>query len=557
MTLHKVINILSPEELLKHAQLLQKTGRLQEATIAFEKLKSLYPKFPPILNDLAILYLQQGKFNEGRQLLEKSLQLDPKQPMALYNLGKAYQNQGKFNEASTAYKQVTKIQPQFADAYFSRGICLHFLERFAEAIMCFEDVIRFHPEAVHAYNAKGISLYHAGNYSDALVALQKALALNQQSPEIYNNLGLAYHKLNQFDAALENYNLALTINPNYADAYSNRGLTYQALKNTTEALKDYDRCLQIEPNHPDVNWNKALIKIQLGEYQEGWALYEWRWQSFSKKWARHYEQPLWLGESSIKDKNILIYPEQGYGDFIQFCRYIPKLLELGAKVILETPAPLMALTASSFEGNIQLIESGKALPKFDVQCPIISLPLAFKTTLKNIPSTFPYLKTDPNKVQLWQEKLGKKTKPRLGLVWSGSTWHKNDHNRSIPFQTLLPLFDLPLEFHCLQKEIRKQDSVFFNKNDIQNHQQDLKDFSNTAALIDQMDVVISVDTAVAHLAGALGKKLLLLLPSNPDYRWMLDKKDSLWYPSAKLLRQSAIGDWSEVMEKLKTSLANL
>ena len=557
MTLHKVIKILSPEELLKQAQLLQKAGRLQEATIAFEKLKSLYPKFPPILNDLAILYLQQGKFNEGRQLLEKSLQLDPKQPMAFYNLGKAYQNQGKFNEASNAYKQVTKIQPQFADAHFSRGVCLHFLERFAESIVCFDDVIRIHPSAVHAHNAKGISSYHAGNYSDALVALQKALSFNQQSSEIYNNLGLAYHKLNQFNAALENYNLALTINPNYADAYSNRGLTYQALKNTTEALKDYGKCLQIDPNHPDANWNKALIKIQLGEYQEGWALYEWRWQSFSKKWARHYQQPLWLGESSIKDKTILIYPEQGYGDFIQFCRYIPMLLELGAKIILETPAPLMALVASSFEGNIQIIESGKKLPTFDVQCPIMSLPLAFKTILENIPSTFPYLKADPNKVQLWQEKLGEKTKPRIGLVWSGSTWHKNDHNRSIQFEKLLSLLELPFEFHSLQKEIRGQDQALFNKSSIQNHQQDLRDFSDTAALIDLMDAVVSVDTAVAHLTGALGKKLFILLPSNPDYRWMPDRKDSPWYTSAELFRQSLIGDWTQIIEKLKISLANL
>lgn len=548
---------MSPEELLKQAQLLQKTGRLQEATIAFEKLKSLYPKFPPILNDLAILYLQQGKFNEGRQLLEKSLQLDPKQPMAFYNLGKAYQNQGKFNEASNAFKQVTKLQPQFADAHFCRGICLHFLERFTEAIICFDDVIRLHPNTVHAHNAKGISLYHSGNYIDALDTLQEALSLNQQSTEIYNNLGLAYHKLNQFDAALENYNLALTINPNYADAYSNRGLTYQALKNTTEALKDYDKCLQIEPNHPDAHWNKALIKIQLGEYHEGWALYEWRWQSFSKKWARHYQQPLWLGESSIRDKTILIYPEQGYGDFIQFCRYIPMLLELGAKVILETPAPLMALATNAFRGDIQLIESGKTLPKFDIQCPIMSLPLAFKTTLENIPSTFPYLKPEPNKVQLWQEKLGKKTKPRVGLVWSGSTWHKNDHNRSIKFQTLLPLLELPFEFHSLQKEIQVQDQAIFNKSSIQNHQQDLKDFADTSALIDQMDVMISVDTAVAHLTGALDKKLFLLLPSNPDYRWMLDRKGSPWYPSAQLLRQSVIGDWAQVIENLKISLATL
>ena len=549
----KLSNNLSPEQLLQQSQSLQQAGRFEEAALGFEKLQKLYPEFPPILNSLGIVYLQLGKYKDGCKLLEKSLSIDPKQSMVFYNLGRAHQNQSKLNDAAIAYKRAIKLDPSFIDAHDNLGMLLYTTGQFEEALKSFESIVKIKPELASGHNGLGISLYALGRYEEALSSLNNALAINQQHPQIFNNLGLVLYKLNQLEDAIKHYNHALQLNPNYADAYSNRGLTLQALKRTDEAEQDFDRCLALNPDHADAKWNKALIKISLGEYEEGWKLYEWRWKSFSKKWARHYEKPLWLGEESLKGKSILIYPEQGYGDFIQFFRYIPKLQALGAKVILETPAPLISLiTESSTE--VEVVESGKKLPKFDFQCPILSLPLAFKTNLNSVPNTFPYLKASPEKIKAWQEKLGVKTKKRIGLAWSGSKEHKNDHNRSIALVKLSSLLETPVEFHSLQKEIRDSDKAFLENSSIRNHQNDIHDFSDTAALIESMDLVITVDTAIAHLAGSLNKPFLLLLPFHADYRWMLDRSDSPWYVTGKLFRQNQVGDWETMISDLKHHL---
>jgi hypothetical protein len=546
----KLSNNLSPEQLLQQSQSLQQAGKFEEAAIGFEKLRMLYPNYPPILNSLGIVYLQLGKFKEGCKLLEKSLQLDPKQTMVFYNLGKAYQNQGQFNESIKAYKKVLDIEPNFTEAYNSLGVSLYSVGKFPEALEYFDHMITASPNDPTGYNGRGICLYALSQYEESLLSLNKALTINKNFPELFNNIGLTLHKLNKFNSAIEHFNQAIQINPNYADAFSNRGLTLQAIKKTAEAKNDFDRCLEIDSKHSDAYWNKALIKIQLGEYEEGWELYEWRWKSFSKKWARHYKEPLWLGDESLEGKSIFIYPEQGYGDFIQFYRFIPKLQALGAKVILEVPAALISLIRESTTETL-VIESGQKPPRFNFQCPIMSLPLAFKTRLESIPSSFPYLKTKPEKLFFWETKLEGRYRPRIGIAWSGSSQHKNDHNRSLKLGTLAPLMSLPFEFYSLQKEVRPDDEEFLKTAPIKDFRNYLQDFSDTAALIELMDIVVTVDTSVAHLAGALNKKVCILLPNNADYRWMLNRKDSPWYPSAQLFRQSDTSDWTEQIEAIK------
>ena len=540
---------MSPEKLLNQAHSHQKEGRIGEAAIAFEKLSSLYPSYPPVLNDLGVAYLQLGRFKEGIKALQKSINLDPKQPMIFFNLGKAYQSLGNFDAAIDAYNQVTKIQPLFVDAYYNKGLCLNHLEIYSEAITCFDHGIEIHPKSPQLLNAKGISSYLSGNYSDAKITFQEALKLWQQSPEIHNNLGLALHKLNRFEEALESYKTALSFNSSYTDAYLNRGLTLQAMQKPLEALEAYNKCLLIDPNHSDANWNKALVKIFLGEYKEGWELYEWRWKSYSKKWAREYKAPLWTGNETIQNKSILIYPEQGFGDFIQFYRYIDNLQKLGAKIILEVPNPLINLISDQ-NGDVLIIKPGEKTPLFDFQCPIMSLPRAFKTCLDSIPNNLPYLAVNKEKLEEWKQKLGSKTKPRIGIAWSGAKGQANDHNRSTKLEKLLPLFELPFEFHSLQKEVRLEDESSLPLCSIQDHRHELKDFSDTAALIENMDLVISVDTSIAHLSGALNKKLFVLLAFNGDYRWLQNRNDSPWYPSAKILRQEEIGNWDSLIQKL-------
>jgi hypothetical protein len=286
-------------------------------------------------------------------------------------------------------------------------------------------------------------------------------------------------------------------------------------------------------------------------------LYEWGWKNGKRGTPRAFSQRLWLGEDDIAGQTLLIYPEQGLGDFIQFCRYVPMAAALGARVILETPAALAALV-STLQGDFTVIEEGRRLPVFDLHCPLMSLPLAFRTTLDTLPAGSPYLHADDGRRARWRELLGQKTGPRIGVVWSGNPRHNKDHERSIPFVLMQPLFNLTMEFHALQNDIRAGDLESVSRcRNLRLHREGLTDFAETAALVQEMDVVIAVDTAVAHLAGALGKDVWILLPFSPDYRWMLDRLDSPWYPTAKLFRQRAVGEWEGVVADVAARLKRL
>jgi hypothetical protein len=281
-----------------------------------------------------------------------------------------------------------------------------------------------------------------------------------------------------------------------------------------------------------------------GEYLEGWSLYEWRSKGDDAP-AKFpsFSQPSWRGEFDISGKRLLIHAEQGFGDLIQFSRYAPMVLSKGAEVILEVPKPLVTVM-QTLHPEVSIAVQGEPLPEFDFHCPVMSLPYAFKTTVETVPSSDCYVSADPAKVALWQEKLGATSATRVGLVWSGSATHKNDHNRSIALTDLLPLLDTPCEWHSLQKEYREGDlAVLEGVPQLHQHQDDLIDFSDTAALIECLDLVITVDTSVAHLAGALGKPVWILVPALHDFRWLLDRTDTPWYPSAQLFRQSEAGEW--------------
>jgi ADP-heptose:LPS heptosyltransferase len=278
-----------------------------------------------------------------------------------------------------------------------------------------------------------------------------------------------------------------------------------------------------------------------------------------KGFVRHFKQPLWLGKELLKDKIILIHAEQGLGDSIQFCRYISMIEGFEPKkIILEAPKALVSLL-STLKNNFTIIEQGNTIPDFDLHCPIMSLPNAFKTSVATIPADVPYLFAEEIKNKQWKNKLGLKTKPRVGIVWSGSLDHKADHypasRRNISLRKLSSLFKLPLEFHLLQKEVRNEDNLALNSlAQINCHQDELIDFSDTAALVMQMDLVISICTSVAHLAGSLGVKTWVLLPYSADFRWMLDRSDSPWYPTATLFRQPEIGDWESVIDQVVIAL---
>jgi tetratricopeptide (TPR) repeat protein len=449
------------------------------------------------------------------------------------------------------HKKPTGLTPK-QSKMIQEALALHQSGQLDAAETQYKKLLNFLPSNINLLTNLGTIALQKGKLEDGVRIIGKSLQINPNQPNALNNRGVTLKELKRLDEALASYDRAIVLKPDNAETYSNRGVTLQDLKRLDEALASYDRAIVLKPDNAEANWNKSLLKILTGDYLEGWQLYEWRWKKEPLiNSLRVYKQPLWLGTETLLNKTLLIYPEQGLGDYIQCIRYAVLVEQLGAKVILEVPLALMSLV-STLKGQFTLVESGKPLPDFDYHCPVMSLPLAFKTTVDTIPVQLPYLYADEDKKQQWQEKLGNKTVTRKGLVWSGSTIHKNDHNRSLLLQQLASLLELPVEFHSLQKEVRAVDiKTLTDFPHIHQHQEDLLDFADTAALVDAMDIIISVDTSVAHLAGAMGKKVCVLLPYAPDYRWMLDRTDSPWYPTATLFRQPAIDDWESVVAEIR------
>ena len=376
--------------------------------------------------------------------------------------------------------------------------------------------------------------------------------------EALYNRGNTLHELKRFEEALASYDRALAVRPDYAEALYNRGLSLHELKRFEEALASCDHALAVRPNYTEAHWNEALLRLLTGDFRRGWVKYEWRWKNESlAPPKRNFSQPLWLGAEALAGKTILLHSEQGFGDTIQFCRYVPLVAERGACVILEVPRPLRELM-STLTGAEQIVSSGDPLPDFDIHCPLLSLPLAFGTRLETIPAATPYLRASSQSLMNWDTRLGPKRHRRIGLAWSGSPMNRNDQNRSIRLSSLLSLLDIEATFVSLQKDVRSDDvTVLKDQGDLLHFGDALDNFSDTAALISTLDLVISVDTSVAHLAGALAKPVWVLLPFIPDWRWLLDRNDSPWYPTARLFRQDDARAWDAVIARVHAALYEL
>jgi hypothetical protein len=390
-----------------------------------------------------------------------------------------------------------------------------------------------------------------------LDSYDRAIAIRKDYPEAWLNRGAILHDLRRLDEALASYDQAIAFNPGYAQAWYSRATTLMQKGQVDAALQNYDRAIVLKPDFAEAQYNRSLALLQVGDYTAGWLGYEWRWKNAAKLLLgdpRVFVQPLWQGGENLKGKHILIYCEQGLGDTLQFFRYVKLVASLGAEVIFEVQATLVSLL-KNLPGIARIVAAGQPLPDFDYQCPLMSLPFRFKTTLQSIPAAMPYLHADADKIALWQTRLGNRDRPRIGLVGSGNPQHGNDRNRSIPLAAWTAHLPRDFEYVCLHKEIGAADQATLAANPwIASYAAGLTDFSDTAALVDALDLVISVDTSVAHLAGALGKRTWLLLPHNPDWRWMLDREDSPWYPTMRLYRQQTEGNWRSVFERVAADL---
>jgi len=426
----------------------------------------------------------------------------------------------------------------------------------SEASVLYRQLLKLHPDHPGLLTDLGTIEIKLGNHAEGLKWLDQSLRCDPNQAVALSNRAVGLRFTQRLEEARLSVERAIKLQPDYADAYINLGLVLHDLRLFDQAVSCYERAARLRPEiNAFAKLNKGLIKLLNGQFTDGWKLYESRWDSMQHKQARAFSTPLWLGRSSIAGKALLIHPEQGFGDFIQFCRYALEAEKSGAKVVLETPAALVSL-ASTLPGNITIIRAGDPLPAHDFHCPIMSLPLAFKTTAGSIPRQTPYLYASPAKQEIWRAKLGERRKPRIGLAWSGNPQYMHEGNRRVPLKKLQPLLELPFEFHVLQKDIRPDDAEALSdySHVLTSHSSDLHDFEDTAALVSEMDLVVSVDTSICHLAGALAKEVWVMLSYVPDFRWLLDSSDCPWYPTATLLRQKTPGVWDDVILEVVSRL---
>ena len=534
---------------------LHQQGQLEQARLAYERMLALHPGHADAMHMLGVIAMQSTNYALAVELISVSVQANPVNATAQLNLGLAYKELQRFEEALSCFQQAIHLRPDYAQAFFNRALVLHATGHLDAALADFEKAIEIQPDYAQAWNNRGVVLQAQLRWDEAATSYVRAIAAQPDLGQAHYNLGNALRALGRFEEAITSYDAAIALEADAAHAFNNRGLALQELQRSAQAIASYDAAIAIQANYADAYWNKAIELLLCGDFAQGWKLYEWRWQrdAFTSR-KRDFAQPLWLGDAPLVGKTVLLHAEQGLGDSIQFCRYARDVQALGADVLLEVPRPLMALFAS-LEGVSQIIEKGAPLPQFDYHCPLLSLPLAFQTQLENLPGRTPYLASTAPQRDRWQRRLGPRTQPRVGLVWSGNALDKNDLQRSMRLQDLLPYLSTDFEFICLQKEMWPADQHLIQTSQIRFFGAQIEDFSDTAALCDLVDLVISVDTSVAHLAGALGKPTWILLPYTPDWRWMLHRDDSPWYPSVRLYRQTQERAWPPVLERMRSDLS--
>ncbi|MGN6232203.1 MAG: tetratricopeptide repeat protein [Trinickia sp.] len=559
------------DNLLREAIELQQNGAFAEAETTYREILALRPRHFDALQLLGALALQQRRYEEGVTFLMRALEIDARQAPVHSNLAFALNPLGRHDAALAAANRALALKSGFVDAQNNRGVALAGLDRADEALASFEKVLAAKPDFPEAWSNRSCALRDLGLPEDAVASCDRALALRPNYAEAWSNRANALSDLNRPADAQASYERALAASPDFADAWNNLGLTFVDQNRHADALACYERALALSPDSAETHWNRALCLLQMGDLAAGFAEYEWRWRR--KRIApsqRRFDAPLWLGDAPVEGKTILLHAEQGLGDTLQFCRYAALVAKRGARVVLEVQPELERLLAG-LEGVDELVASGEPLPAFDFHCPLLSLPLALRTVASTIPADTPYLFADAQASVRWRARI-ESAVPRhtlkVGLVWAGGhrphvpELRKNDARRSLSVDRFAPIMQVPgVQCFSLQKgeKAARQLTAMREHHEASRHvidwTEELTDFADTAALVDNLDLVISVDTSTAHLAGAMNKPVWILNRLDTCWRWMLEREDTPWYPSARLFRQPTLGDWDSVIERIAHALA--
>lgn len=605
--------------LLQSAVRLMQQGRADEALRALAPLLKAEPDNPDALALTGLAHAHRGENEEAARLMARALALNPNHPATQFNHANVLRKLERWSEAQQAYARVLVLKPDHAEARRAHAHVLAELKRDADALAeldrvatdridtltlraklrfnagrgadalaDYDRIVALDPQNWEAWNNRGIVLDQFDRPEDALKSYDRALALRANDDNVLHNRGaallcltryeealplferlvatdpdradnwscrgVALASLMRLDEALASFEKGLTLDPQSLRALNGKGMTLVALGRVDEAIAIYKTAARLHPGNPMTHGNLAFAELVAGNFKDGFANYEWRRKDGPiGKSQRSYPQGEWNGED-IAGKTLLLHPEQGLGDVVQFARFVPAIAANGARIVIEAPAPLANLLRT-LAGGATVVRSGEALPSFDVHAPLMSLAHKLKLTLETIP-TAPYLRADAQKRAAWRSRLAPLQGKRVGVCWSGHRIHKNDHARSIPFATFSGMLEAKgVAFVSLQREVRPTDEAARSHPGVVDWMSEVADFADTAALIAELDLVVTVDTSVAHVAGALGKPVWILLAAAPDWRWLLGRDDSPWYPTARLFRQQKLGDWPSVVTRVRNELA--
>ena len=534
-------------------------GNLSQAETLLKEIAHVQPDNTEALFLLAEISYRSGNRDAAVHYIRNALKHDPAKAEAYSNLGFILQEKGQPDEAVQCYRKALQINPHLLEAYLNLGNVFKEKGEFDEAIRCYQSALQLNPDLPDAYSNLGLAFQKAGRPDEAIEYCQKAVERNPRDANMYYNLGIAFQENGQLDEAVPCYQKASRLAPDDAGIYNNLAFALQENRRPYEAIPYYRKALQLDPAYATAHWNLSLALLLTGNFREGWREYEWRWGTqYLAASRRNFTQPLWDG-SDIRGRTILLHAEQGFGDTIQFIRYVPLVAERGAGIVFECCRELAALLRG-VGGVGQVVVRGEEPPAFDVHCPLLSLPSAFDTTIETIPSIIPYVAADAVLTEKWRAKIKKDdAEIKIGFAWAGNPGFKQNRYRNIPLERFLPLTEVPgVAFYSLQKGGEAEEA----KNPpagmkLFDHTEDISDFSDTAAFIENLDLIISVDTVIAHLAGALGKPVWTLLPFSPEWRWLLDREDSPWYPTMRLFRQTSFGDWQSVIARAAAELRGM
>ncbi len=554
----KAIELAPPTALFhfSHAALLQHLGRLDEALVHYDTATRLKPDYAEAFHNRGNILFDLKRADEALASYERAIQLKPDFAEGHLSRGIALRELKRANEALASFDRAIELKPDYAESHYNRGIVLRDLNFLSEALASHDKAIALKPDYAEAWNNQGVVLNDLKRFDEAIARYDRAIALNPGLAYAYCNRGAALEALGLLDEALANYDKATQLKPDFANAWSNRGVVLHHLGRPDDALASYEKALVLEPDNAEAHKNKSFVELITGKWDRGWKSYEWRKKSIETLRSGNFPVPLLTSLEQARGKTVLVYWEQGLGDTIQFCRYLKPLRQAGARVLF-APQPQLKFLLNSLGDGIEFADP-KTL-SFDYHIPLMSLPLLFGTTLESVPAEVPYLFANGDLVRKWFARLGSGGF-KVGICWKGASTYRDDVNRSLPVAWFEMLADIP--------EVRL---ISLHKGDGEGQLKSLPEgmtietlgrnfdagpnaFADTAAVMKCLDLVITSDSAVAHLAGALGVPTWLTLQHVPEWRWLQGRLDSIWYPSLRLFRQKTRGDWQAVFEEIRKEL---